>query len=265
MRRPALVASDLDGTLVASDGRVSRRNRAALELAESAGALVVLVTGRPPRWMGPIARDTGHRGVAICANGALRYDLSTQRVVGHSAFPPGSAAEVVAALRGAVPDLVFAAERSLGFAAEHTYRLEVVDDGREVGGRIEDLLEGHDTVKLLARLPTVSDPDALLARARAVVGDLATLTHSSGDALLEISAAGVTKASALEHLAAERGIGPDGVVAFGDMPNDLPMLGWAGHAVAMANAHPGVLAVADEVTASNDDDGVAIVLERLFG
>lgn len=264
MPRPALVASDLDGTLVASDGRVSRRNRAALELAESAGALVVLVTGRPPRWMSTVARDTGHRGVAICANGALRYDLSTERVVGHSAFPPGSAAKVVAALRDAVPDLAFAAERSAGFAAEHAYRLEVVDDDREMSRRIEDLLDGHDTVKLLARPPSTADPDALLIRARAAVGDLATLTHSSGDALLEISAAGVTKASALEQLAAEGGIGPAGVIAFGDMPNDLPMLGWAGHSVAMANAHPGVLAIADEVTASNDDDGVAIVLERLF-
>jgi len=261
---PALVASDLDGTLVRSDGRISARSRAALQRAEAAGALVVLVTGRPPRWMAPVARDTGHRGIAICANGALRYDLSSERVVGHSPFAPGSAAQVVAALRDALPDLAFAAEGAQRFAAEHTYRLEIVDDDREMTHRIEDLLQGHETVKLLARHPDGADPDDLLARARTAVGDLATLTHSSGDGLLEISATGVTKASALEELAAEHGVGADGVVAFGDMPNDLPMLSWAGHAVAMANAHPAVLAVADEVTATNDDDGVALVLERLF-
>jgi hypothetical protein len=49
------------------------------------------------------------------------------------------------------------------------------------------------------------------------------------------------------------------------MPNDLPMLVWAGHSVAVANAHPEVIGAADEVTASNDDDGVAEVLERVFG
>jgi hydroxymethylpyrimidine pyrophosphatase-like HAD family hydrolase len=82
--------------------------------------------------------------------------------------------------------------------------------------------------------------------------------------LVEISGAGVSKAFALEELATERGIPPEAVVAFGDMPNDLPMLTWAGHGVAVANAHPDVLEVAHEVTASNDDDGVAIVLERIL-
>jgi hydroxymethylpyrimidine pyrophosphatase-like HAD family hydrolase len=102
-------------------------------------------------------------------------------------------------------------------------------------------------------------------RARAVAGHLAEFTHSnSTDGLLEISAAGVSKAAALARFCDERGIGREDVVAFGDMPNDLPMLEWAGHGVAVANAHPEVLAAADEVTATNDDGGVAIVLERLF-
>lgn len=261
---PALVATDLDGTLVGSDGRVSPRTRAALGRAEAAGAVVVLVTGRPPRWMARIAEETGHHGVAICANGALRYDLRTARIVGHSAFPAGAAAGVVSALRAALPDLAFAAERVRGFAAERTYRQEVPGDDHEAADRIEELLVDHDTVKLLARLGAGGDADELLATARTAVGDLATLTHSNGDALLEISASGVTKASALEELAAEHGVGPEGVIALGDMPNDLPMLSWAGHGVAMANAHPAVLAVADQVTAANDDDGVARVLERLF-
>jgi hydroxymethylpyrimidine pyrophosphatase-like HAD family hydrolase len=107
--------------------------------------------------------------------------------------------------------------------------------------------------------------DALVDRARAVVGHLAELTHSnSGDGLLEISAAGVSKATTLARLCAEHRVARDQVLAFGDMPNDLPMLEWAGHAVAVANGHPDVLAAADEVTTSNDDAGVARVLERLF-
>ena len=73
----------------------------------------------------------------------------------------------------------------------------------------------------------------------------------------------MSKAAALAELCAELGIEATEVVAFGDYPNDLPMLEWAGYAVAVANAHPDVLAAADEVTASNADDGVAVVLERL--
>ena len=96
-----------------------------------------------------------------------------------------------------------------------------------------------------------------------LVGETVTLTHSSDDGLVEISASGVSKATGLARLAEERGIDPGRAVAFGDMPNDLPMLAWAGRAVAVANAHPEVLALADEVTASNDEDGVARVLERL--
>jgi hydroxymethylpyrimidine pyrophosphatase-like HAD family hydrolase len=108
------------------------------------------------------------------------------------------------------------------------------------------------------------NPDDLHSQVLDLVGDLVTPTHSSGGALIEMSARGVTKASALAVLAEERGIKPDEVVAFGDMPNDLPMLSWAGTSYAVANAHPSVLAAADHVTAANNDDGVAQVLEALF-
>jgi hydroxymethylpyrimidine pyrophosphatase-like HAD family hydrolase len=98
------------------------------------------------------------------------------------------------------------------------------------------------------------------------LAELATFTFGSNisGGLVEISAKGVTKAFGLERIAAEHGIEAADVVAFGDMPNDLPMFAWAGHVVAVANAHADVLAAADEVTASNDDDGVARVVERLL-
>ena len=96
------------------------------------------------------------------------------------------------------------------------------------------------------------------------MGHLAELTHSSLDGLVEISATGVSKATTLELLCTERGIPADCVLAFGDMPNDLPLLAWAGRGIAVANAHPSVLAAVTEHTASNDDDGVALVLEQLL-
>jgi len=130
-------------------------------------------------------------------------------------------------------------------------------------GPAEEILD-RPAAKLLARHPRMAC-DELLALAVEVLDGQVAVTSSSKEALLEISAPGVTKASALAALAARAGIPAAEVVAFGDMPNDLPMLAWAGRAVAVANAHPEVLAVADEVTASNDEDGVALVLERLAG
>ncbi|CAA9250860.1 MAG: Hydrolase, HAD superfamily [uncultured Acidimicrobiales bacterium] len=259
-----LVATDLDGTIVRSDGTVSDRTRAAFAAAEEAGVGVVLVTGRPPRWMHTMADETGHRGLAILSNGAIVYDLHEERIVEEHPLDPAAAAEVVAALRRAIPGLVFAVERGGRFGHEPAWipRYAVPDD--VLVGELDDLL-AEPMVKLLARHDELSG-DEMVARARAVVGGVATVTHSGvgSTGMLEVSGPDVTKASALARLAANLGTGPEGTVAFGDMPNDLPMLAWAGHSVAVANAHAEVRAMADEVTGSNDDDGVAMVVERLL-
>ena len=257
-----LVASDLDGTLLRSDSTVSDRTRAALAAAEDAGALVVVVTGRPPRWMAPVAEELGRTGLAICANGAVVWDLERGEIVRENPIDPATAADVVRRLRDALPDLAFAVERGMAFGREPGYRTRasVPDD---VLVAHADELVAAPMAKLLVRHESMG-ADELLRAAREVVGDLATLTHASSSGLLEISAAGVSKAVALEELAAEHGLSADDAVAFGDMPNDLSMLGWAGRGVAVANAHRHVLAAADEVTASNDEDGVALVVERLI-
>jgi Cof subfamily protein (haloacid dehalogenase superfamily) len=264
MSAPRVVATDLDGTIVRSDGTISARTRAALTAAEAAGAMVVIVTGRPPRWLEGIAQETGHHGLAICANGALVFDLHTEEVVESHPLEVAVARQLVNELRAAIPGLAFGVERvDLGFAHEPTYHPRWTTDDGTVVADIETLLSAP-VAKVLGRHEDMGSDD-LLARARAVVGgELATMTHSSRDGLLEISAAGISKASTLETVCAERGYGAADTIAFGDMPNDLPMLAWAGHSVAVANAHPEVLDAADEVTASNDDDGVAAVLERWF-
>ena len=257
------MASDLDGTVVRSDGTISARTVAALDAVERAGVPFVFVTGRPARWMKQISEMTGHHGLAICANGALAYDLHTEQVVRSSLLSAEAAHGVVEALREAIPGIAFAVERlETGFAHEPTYVPRWDSDDPLTAAPIEELLQG-DVVKLLARHEGLG-PDELLAAAHAAVVGGATLTHSSGDGLLEMSAEGVSKASGLAAFAEEHGVAAADVIAFGDMPNDLPMLAWAGTAVAVANAHPEVLEAADEVTASNDDDGVAQVLDRWF-
>jgi len=265
---PRLVATDLDGTLVRSDGSISGRTVEVVERLESAGVVFVMVTGRPPRWMSVVADQIGHHGLAVCANGALLYDLHTERVVAAHLLEARTALDVVEALRRDIPGIAFAVEKAPTDGVPGRFSREAVyvpryDSGEVTVEDVQEMLAGG-AVKLLARSESHGS-DELLSAARATLGGApAELTHSSDGGLLEISAAGISKASGLAALAAERGIPADEVIAFGDMPNDLPMLAWAGRSVGMANAHPDVLAEADEVTASNDEDGVAAVLERWF-
>ncbi len=262
---PRLIATDLDGTLLRSDSTVSPRTVAALRAAEDAGAIVVLVTGRPPRWMRPVAEAVGHTGLAVCANGAVVYDLHREALLESFPLDRESAQAVVDVVRDAIPGVAFAvetAEHGFGHEPGYSTRFDESEQMRPRIGAIETLFD-HPPVKLLIRHSEM-DPDSLLAAALKVADGLAELTHSSIDGLLEVSATGITKATTLARIADEHGIRPSEVVAFGDMPNDLPMLAWAGTAYGMTNAHPDVIAAVDLLAPSNDDDGVAQVLEQLF-
>ncbi|MCD0452523.1 Cof-type HAD-IIB family hydrolase [Actinocorallia sp. API 0066] len=260
-----LIATDLDGTLVRSDGSVSPRTVAALARAEAAGLAVLMVTGRPPRWMSAVAQAIGNRGQAICANGAVLYDLRAERILSRKTIPEATLAEVIARLRAELPELRFAVEYGEGFVFEARYQRGGWDLTAMGGEAVDDTgLIARPATKLLGLHPG-ADPDALMSHAAKAVGDLVTITRASSRSLLEISALGVTKATALEEYCAARGVTASDVVAFGDMPNDLPMLTWAGRPYAMANAHPAVLAAIPARTpADNDGDGVAAVLEHLL-
>jgi Cof subfamily protein (haloacid dehalogenase superfamily) len=257
-----LVATDLDGTLVRSDGSISDRTEAALLAAEAAGIAVVFVTGRPLRWAADVFTHVGSHGFAIVSNGALVWDVARSGVHLTRAIDPGTAREVANRLRAAVPDSHFAVETAAGIALEHGFMERYPVPPGAVRGTTAEILT-EPAFKLLARHETL-EPQEYWDRAREAVGDLVEVTWSSATTLLEMSAHGVTKASTLELFCAERGISAAEVVAFGDMPNDLPMLTWAGTSYAMANAHPSVQAVACHIAASNDDDGVAQVIEQLL-
>src|SRR3954451_24029052 len=121
-RTVRVVAADLDGTLVRTDGSISDRTRAALHRAEVTGALVIFVTGRPPRWMRPVVEATGASGLAICANGALVYDLGRGEIVREHSLEAESAARLVTALREALPGVQFAVESGFRFGHEPDYQ-----------------------------------------------------------------------------------------------------------------------------------------------
>jgi len=258
-----LIASDLDGTLLRKGEIVSERTHLALERVQEAGATIVLVTGRPPRTMQSIAEAAGVSGLAICSNGAIIYDLKREKIVEYWFIEPEITTRLIAQLREAVPGVHFALEYGLhvgrepGFPAPRT-----VLPGFEL--LIDDALTlaREPGVKLIAYHSDLS-AEALVELAAPLAGDAALVTHS-GIGFIEISAADIHKGWGLAHLCTRLGIAASEVIAFGDMPNDIPMLAWAGHGVAVANAHPTVLEQADEITLSNMEDGVAVVLERLI-
>jgi Cof subfamily protein (haloacid dehalogenase superfamily) len=256
-----LVATDVDGTLLRSDGNVSAYTAEVLRRVRDAGVEVTLVSARAPLWLNGVIEDLGIvSGYAVCSNGAVVYDIGRQTALLHHTLTSEVARRIVEALREAAPGVAFACERESLTVREPGYVPLWATPGMD---------ERHDALaftaepvsKLIVQHPRLSQ-DELYAFVAGICGDEATATIS-GEVLVEISAAGVTKAYALSALCEEIDVQPQSVVAFGDMPNDIPMLAWAGRAIAVENAHPDVIAVADEVTAANDEDGVAIALERL--
>jgi len=259
-----LVATDLDGTLLHSDGTVTDRTRRVLEELDRGGVTVVFVTGRPTRWMDDLWEHVGGHGIAICSNGGIVYDVSSHSVLEARTIPPKVGIEVAELIRAEVPGTLFALEKTTGFGKEPEFLPSPEDDGRpelEIGPLSTVFTD--NVVKLLA-LHLDQEPAAFWAVVEETVGHLVTTTWSSVDALIEMSAAGVTKASTLELFCFEHGIAAHEVVAFGDMPNDIPMLQWAGTSYAMANGHASARAAASHVAPRHDEDGVAAVLEQLF-
>jgi Cof subfamily protein (haloacid dehalogenase superfamily) len=265
---PKLIATDLDGTLVRSDDTVSAYTHQVLDRVRAAGIRVVGATGRGPRLTELTRNDIRDADYLVLAQGGWVVDQSDPAgpVVLRSERLPGHAlAKVIADLEETIGPLTVMVE-----ALEHndaplwgdidpTWRYPVV-----VEQRVRADCLGGDVIKAFVR-SVDHDVDMLLAVAERIVpADVATVTQA-GLSFVEICPPGVDKGTGLAVVAQTLGVDPADVLVFGDMPNDLPMFAWAGWSrVAVANAHPSVLAVADEVTLSNDEDGVAVYLDRLM-
>jgi hydroxymethylpyrimidine pyrophosphatase-like HAD family hydrolase len=260
---PRLIATDLDGTLLRRDGTVSPRTRRALMRARAAGIEIVWVTGRPPRHVATIEGAGGFGALVICINGAVLYDLEQNAIVHEARLSDLAARDLVLLLRAQLPGICFAVEVGLDYGWEPSYG-QLCRRSEAPKLPLADALAlcAQGVNKLIARHPDFVIED-LLARSRDLLAERACVSYS-GAPFLEISAPEVSKASALARYCLERAIDQARVVGFGDMPNDLPMLEWAGYSVAMANAHESVLTATDEVTLSNEEDGVALVVERLL-
>ncbi len=259
-----LVASDIDGTILGHDGKISDRTVRAFHACRDAGLELVFVTGRPPRWLHPLQDQLGHTGTVICSNGAVVWDLEADRMLSARTLDLDAMFEVRRIIKRLRPSALFAAETLTGFHLEPGF---IENGSSELLAEITPaplhttLTEGDSIAKFLA-IVREGTADEFLAEVTPAVAHLAAATHSAPNmALLELSLPGVNKAVTLAEYAASLGIGAADVVAFGDMPNDIEMLRWAGHGYAMASGHPEAIRAAGQQAPHFDDDGVAQILE----
>ena len=269
-----LVATDLDGTLLASDESVSARTRHAAQAAVSAGIHLVIATGRPPRWLPRVLEALELQPTCICANGALIIEPSRDEVTFVAGLDGVEILAVAETLRAVIPDVGFAIEKAprateiwshgTTFAHDDNYRPRWVVPIDVPVGPLHELLDDRPVLKMLARSErelSQSEVDAYATAAMDALRGRVEVTQSERSRmLLEISAIGIDKGTALARVAGALGITAANVAAVGDMLNDYAMLQWAGHSFAVANAHPMLFDIASELP-SNDDDAVAVLLD----
>lgn len=264
-KRPKLIGTDLDGTIVANYGFISERTKIAFTAANAAGIHIYFVTGRPIRWMTEI-KENFNFGLGICGNGAMLYDFLNEKILEEWLFSVEAQLETVKRLRKVIPPVTFAVEVNQQFAREKKYvpRWDIGADNVGVE-QIEEVITAP-ALKILARCQNGEfSSDEMLALASKELAGIATVTHSnSTDSLLEISADGVSKGATLAKMAARHGLTADDCVTFGDNPNDFSMLTWASRSWAMADGHPDLMQHAKYQTDAHQEDGVAKVIERLL-
>ena len=264
-KRPKLIGTDLDGTIVANYGFISERTKIAFTAANAAGIHIYFVTGRPIRWMTEI-KENFNFGLGICGNGAMLYDFLNEKILEEWLFSVEAQLETVKRLRKVIPPVTFAVEVNQQFAREKKYvpRWDIGADN--VGVELIEEVITAPALKILARCQNSEfSSDEMLALASKELAGIATVTHSnSTDSLLEISADGVSKGATLAKMAARHGLTADDCVTFGDNPNDFSMLTWASRSWAMADGHPDLMQHAKYQTDAHQEDGVAKVIERLL-
>ena len=264
-KRPKLIGTDLDGTIVANYGFISERTKIAFTAANAAGIHIYFVTGRPIRWMTEI-KENFNFGLGICGNGAMLYDFLNEKILEQWLFSVEAQLETVKRLRKVIPPVTFAVEVNQQFAREKKYvpRWDIGADNVGVE-QIEEVITAP-ALKILARCQNSEfSSDEMLALASKELAGIATVTHSnSTDSLLEISADGVSKGATLAKMASRHGLTADDCVTFGDNPNDFSMLTWASRSWAMADGHPDLMQHAKYQTDAHQEDGVAKVIERLL-
>lgn len=269
MRYRMLVA-DIDGTLLTSQGTLTDATKEAVRAAVAAGCIVTLATGRRFASASPIADELGLELPIVLHNGALVKDSLTGEIFHHDHLSlEATELAITACVATGVQPILY----ENAFLGHGMFAGPEELDGPYAGpylARAGDLLTRCPYDRLLPTEPPLQlsayDDEQKIAmlQQQLVFPECRTVTSptTTGGHFLELLSAHSSKATGIAHLAQRFGLTMDEVVAVGDNFNDVEMLREVGLGIAMANAPEAVRRQAREVTASNDEDGVARVIER---
>lgn len=260
--RLGLVASDVDGTLLTNRNPISAATIAAIQRCQDSGIPFIPVTGRPIRWLDPLAEQIPSLGLVVCLNGAVIYDLESAEILSSHVLDHAEVLAITSTVAESVPEVRFAFETldglfiESGFSTKSPRQAQIIEDHND--------LADHAVAKVLISIGS-SDSEALHELVSPLLADSCHVTFSNPQiGLIELAAPGITKAKTLENLCARLGVDRATVMAFGDMPNDIEMLRWAGHGVAVGNALDSVKESADAIAEAVDSDGVARYLHEIL-
>lgn len=261
-----LVAIDLDDTLLNNDLEISPRTKADIIRARQMGVQVTIATGRMFRSALPYAEQLGLDIPLITYQGALVKNSSSGEVLYHRPVPPELVRPVAERVRSFGYHLQMYFEDRLCMEKLTPEGQNYVDLAGVEVTLVSDLLRScPEPTKILISNYDETRLDQLAEILEAEFGGRLYITKSK-PYYLELLHPDATKGKALQMLANHRGIPREAVIAIGDSFNDLEMIRYAGVGAVMGNAREEIKAVADYVTCSNEDDGVAEVLEKyIFG
>jgi Cof subfamily protein (haloacid dehalogenase superfamily) len=280
-----LLALDLDGTLLNSHGELSERNRSAIEQAREVGVSVAIVTGRRFRDARPLALHLGLDVPVISHNGALTKHARTLETVNALLLPLNAARKVVELGRQHDADALVSddphgcgllvydhiSENNVALAKYIAWSRRIVgDDAAEAVRKVDSLDEYLDHPPIHIAFSGTCEPMARLTgvlkeRLGPEIQVLCTIYPRQDFTLVDVLHPAASKGAGVAAVAAELALSSDQVMAVGDNHNDLEMLRYAGTGVIMANAENTLREEGDfHQTASNDEDGVALAIERFI-
>jgi Cof subfamily protein (haloacid dehalogenase superfamily) len=257
-----LLVSDVDGTLVDKQKRLTPATIDAVARLRAAEVGFTIISARPRSGVAPLVAALGLDGPAAAFNGGLIFRDDGTIVTRHLIAPAVAAGVLTAAREAPVDIWVFANDRwhaTRGDGPHTASERRAASQEPVVRTDFADLLDRADKITLVSDEPEVLG--ALLDRLRATVGKLATIAMSQ-TYYLDVTATAANKGAGVEALAAAFGVSLAETAVIGDQHNDLPMLERAGLPIAMGNAPDAVKAVARHVTDANDADGVARAIDR---
>jgi Cof subfamily protein (haloacid dehalogenase superfamily) len=259
-----IIAIDLDGTLLTPQKLITPRTHQALYQAAERGMLIVIATGQTLQVLRHTCADLPLTAPQVIENGAIIADIQSGAILHERLLPTEHILPILDTLR------------ALGLhRAYHTRQYVYVDNGTPRARNwyqppITPPIEVADVASIYPqpciKIVGIGGADTLREKRRElerIFSGKVYVTQSSFD-LVELLHPHVSKGDALRVIAADLAIPPEEVVAIGDNHNDIGMLRFAGLGVAMGNAHAEVKEIADFVTLSNAEDGVAVVIEEMI-